>query len=127
MRYPKTALTKNILSVFLVLTAFLVFQSCKKVDVQNSPTENLQTEDFYKVNDKVPKEVRMIIAQMKTELGSNDVLDFIRWHGQPIWNKVLATSVNRSSQSTYAIPIQKNGEITGFLAARIKGSEKTLG
>ncbi len=53
---------------------------------------------------------------MQKQFKENDVKDFLNWHGQPLWSKIIKFKKDKNGLTTYAIPTQKNGTITGFFA-----------
>jgi hypothetical protein len=109
---------------FLLILPFL-FQACKKVDIPNivdknsQATVSTQAKDFFTISEKAPDALKAIVKEMQKQLKYNDVQDFLKWHGQPVWSKIVKFEADKNGAVTYAIPTQKSGEITGFFAATI--------
>lgn len=116
---------------FLLIFLFL-FQACKKVDISDSfasttynPTTNSeQTKSFFIIPANSPDALKIIAKEMQQQFKENDVQDFLNWHGLPLWSKVIKFEKDKNGSITYAIPTQKDGEVTGFFAATIDKSNK---
>ncbi len=118
----------NLYRVFLITFVFIflfLFQSCRKNDIANDIAfANEQPKDFFKTSTSVPDVVITIINQMKNDFKEKDIQNFINWHGQPLWNKIIKFNPNQDSSITYAIPIEKKGAITSFFGATINSFNK---
>jgi uncharacterized membrane protein YgcG len=114
------------LSLIASLLIFLfLFQACKKTDIVNSFNKNspvvvsTQAKDFFTISVNSPVALKAIVKEMQNQLKENDVKDFLNWHGQLVWSKIIKFEKDKNGSVTYAIPTQKDGEITGFFAATI--------
>jgi uncharacterized membrane protein YgcG len=112
---------------FLLIFLFL-FQACKKADIPNTFPEKStiaviqQPKDFFTISVNAPNALKVIVKEMQKQLKENDVKDFLNWHGQPIWSKIIKFEKDKWGSVSYAIPTLKNNEITGFFAATIDKS-----
>lgn len=110
--------------IAMLIFPFL-FQACKKADIvngtdKNSPaTVSMQAKDFFTISMDAPDAEKSIVKEMQKQFKENDVLDFLKWHGQPLWRRIIKFEEDKNGSVTYAIPTQKNNEITRFFAATI--------
>ncbi len=122
---PGTTNSKKLSLSLLALIYLFSFQACKKADVLNSFDNNspaaisIQARGFFTISENAPVEEKTIVNAMKNQLKENDVQDFLNWHGQPVWSKIIKFEKDKNGSVTYAIPTQKNNDITGFFAATI--------
>ncbi len=110
----------SFVSIFLIF--LLLFTACKKADIPNNfekkslAPKSSQFLDFFTISENAPNAIRVIVKEMQKQLKENDVKDFLNWHGQPVWNKIIKFEKDKNGLTTYAIPTQKSGTITGFFA-----------
>lgn len=91
-------------------------------DMHNSTTVKVQENEFFAISENAPAAEKAIVEEMQKQLKETDVQDFLTWHGQPMWSKILRFEKDKNGSVTYAIPTQNNKEITGFFAATIDKS-----
>ncbi len=114
---------------FVLFSFFLllIFQSCKKIDISESvlstdikPVSTIeQSKDFFTISEKAPDPAKTIAKEMQGQFKEKDIQDFINWHGLLLWSRVIKFEQAKNGTVTYAIPSQKNGVITGYIAATI--------
>lgn len=125
MQISKFNLIKPCKFTIIIALLLFLFQACKKADIvngadKNSPaTVSMQAKDFFTISANAPDAEKAIVKEMQKQFKENDVQDFLKWHGQPLWSRIIKFEEDKNGSVTYAIPTQKNNEITGFFAATI--------
>jgi hypothetical protein len=72
-----------------------LFQACKKADIVNSADKNspayasTQAKDFFTISVNAPDAEKAIVKEMQKQFKENDIQDFLKWHGQPVWEKII--------------------------------------
>lgn len=118
-RFPRKQVILLSIAFFICFLSVL-FYSCKKNDLnQTSTITAQQVSDFYKLPADAPPETKIVVAEMQKQLSSQNVHDFLNWHGQPIWNKVFKLTNQENNTVTYLISTNKEGNNTAFIAATI--------
>ena len=119
LKFQSETFCKSVFIPLLLILLFL-FQACKKADILNSLDKNSQdaiskqAKDFFTLAVNAPVEEKAIVTEMQNQLKENDVQDFLNWHGQPVWSKIIKFEAFKNGTVTYAIPTQKNEKNNGI-------------
>jgi len=118
-----TKIIRILLFPLLFCAGVLLLKSCKKND---SVSHEISTIEQFTAHKNISNAaLEKVIADIKLQLAQKDFSsDFIKWHGQPLWDKALDLEKN-STNFILLIPTQKNNNIETFIAARLKDGKFT--
>lgn len=118
-----TKIIKWLMAPLLIIAGILLLKSCKKNDAVSH--ELSMTEQFTAHKNVNNAALEKVITDIKIQLAQKDFTsDFIKWHGQPLWDKAITLKKN-STNFIVLIPTQKDNNIETFIAARLKDDRLT--
>ncbi len=112
---------------FLICLLIVIFSGCKKnfdTEVDNLITQ--QSTQFFQLPADAPPEAQVIVTAMQRQLNTENIRDFLSWHGQPEWNRVVKLYPATGGPATYLIPTMKTGSVTAFVGATVVSGSKVL-